>query len=105
MHICHQKACGGTAAEKALGANVLDTGCCGMAGAFGYHEKTAAVAARVGEIELMPALARVAPSDTLVAMVFSCRSQIKNLDGRRAQHLAEVLAAQLERLNALSAHT
>ena len=94
---CHQKACGGTAAEKALGANVLDTGCCGMAGAFGYHEKTAAVGARVGEIELMPALARVAPSDTLVADGFSCRSQIKNLDGRRAQHLAEVLAAQLER--------
>ncbi|WP_019937089.1 FAD-binding and (Fe-S)-binding domain-containing protein [Bordetella sp. FB-8] len=89
---CHHRACGGAQAEKKLGAKVLDTGCCGMAGAFGYHTKTAAVARRVGELELLPKLAQVPEQAELVADGFSCRSQISKLSGRRARHLAEVLA-------------
>ncbi|WP_320533993.1 FAD-binding and (Fe-S)-binding domain-containing protein [Robbsia andropogonis] len=92
---CHQRACGGAGAEKAIGANVLDTGCCGMAGAFGYHEKTASVAKTVGERELLPALHSLSADSTVVADGFSCRTQIKRLSGRHARHLAEILAASL----------
>jgi len=92
---CHHRACGGAAAEKELGAQVLDTGCCGMAGAFGYHAKTAAVARRVGELELLPKLAGLPGEATLVADGFSCRTQIGKLSGRRARHLAEVLAQRI----------
>lgn len=89
---CHHRACGGTGAEQTLGAKVLDTGCCGMAGAFGYHAKTADVARRVGELELLPKLAQVPGQAELVADGFSCRAQIGKLSGRRARHLAQVLA-------------
>jgi Fe-S oxidoreductase len=57
---CHQKACGGVQAEARLvgkaaqSGAVLQTGCCGMAGAFGYHTKTADVARSVAESELVP---------------------------------------------------
>ncbi|MGN6579114.1 MAG: FAD-binding and (Fe-S)-binding domain-containing protein [Bordetella sp.] len=95
---CHHRACGGAAAEKALGATVLDTGCCGMAGAFGYHAKTADLARRVGELELLPKLAQVPEQAELVADGFSCRTQIGKLSGRRARHLAQVLAAHAARL-------
>jgi Fe-S oxidoreductase len=91
---CHHRACGGAAAEKQLGAKVLDTGCCGMAGAFGYHAKTADVARRVGETELLPKLATVPAGAELVADGFSCRTQISKLSGRRALHLAELLATE-----------
>ncbi|WP_316679994.1 FAD-binding and (Fe-S)-binding domain-containing protein [Ralstonia flaminis] len=89
---CHQRACGGTQAESQLGARVLDTGCCGMAGAFGYHTKTAEVARKVGELELLPKLQSVKPEDVLVSDGFSCRCQISHLGGRQAKHLVEVLA-------------
>lgn len=89
---CHQRACGGTQAESKLGAQVLDTGCCGMAGAFGYHAKTAEIARKVGELELLPKLRAVKPEDVLVSDGFSCRSQIAHLGGREAKHLMEVLA-------------
>lgn len=92
---CHQRACGGAGAEKQIGAKVLDTGCCGMAGAFGYHEKTAAVARTVGERELLPKLTPLPADSTVVADGFSCRTQIKRLSGRSARHLAEVLAESL----------
>ncbi|WP_321867872.1 (Fe-S)-binding protein [Paraburkholderia tropica] len=102
MHVhthCHQRACGGAGAEKNLGAKVLDTGCCGMAGAFGYHHKTAAVAKAVGEKELVPKLAALPDNAILVADGFSCRSQIGKLTGRTAQHLAQHLAEAIASAN------
>lgn len=89
---CHQRACGGTQAESQLGARVLDTGCCGMAGAFGYHTKTAEIAQKVGEQELLPKLQSIDPEDVLVSDGFSCRCQISHLGARQAKHLVEVLA-------------
>jgi Fe-S oxidoreductase len=89
---CHQRACGGAGAEKTLGAKVFDTGCCGMAGAFGYHHKTAEVAKAVGEKELVPKLAALPADAVVVADGFSCRTQIGKLTGRTAQHLAQVIA-------------
>jgi Fe-S oxidoreductase len=75
-----------------LEAELLQSGCCGMAGSFGFergdhHE----VAVRQGERVLLPSV-RQAPRDTLVlADGFSCRTQIEQGSGRRAMHLAEVL--------------
>nr|WP_315595214.1 FAD-binding and (Fe-S)-binding domain-containing protein [uncultured Cupriavidus sp.] len=89
---CHQRACGGTSAEQGLGLKVLDTGCCGMAGAFGYHEKTAAVSRRIGETSLLPKLERLSADAVVAADGFSCRSQIRKISGRDARHLAEILA-------------
>ena len=94
---CHQRAWGGMTAEKTLlmsaqtDSSILETGCCGMAGAYGYHQKTAAVARRVGELELKPHIDSC-PHDTLfIADGFSCRSQIKNLSNKKSYHFAEWL--------------
>ncbi|WMD22133.1 FAD-binding and (Fe-S)-binding domain-containing protein [Achromobacter seleniivolatilans] len=89
---CHQRACGGMSSERELGAKVLDTGCCGMAGAFGYHAKTAPVSERIGNTELVPKLNALPTDAVLVADGFSCRNQIGKLSDRNPKHLAEVLA-------------
>jgi FAD/FMN-containing dehydrogenase/Fe-S oxidoreductase len=94
---CHQKACGGVQAESRLidkaahSGGVLQTGCCGMAGAFGYHTKTAYVARAVAESELVPKIQPLNETAVLVTDGFSCRSQIRNTTGRSAIHLAQWL--------------
>jgi hypothetical protein len=72
------------------------SGCCGMAGSFGFEHDKYAVSAAIGELELLPAV-RQAPADWLIiADGFSCREQIAQLTGRHALHLAEVLQMALE---------
>jgi len=75
---------------------VLDTGCCGMAGSFGYHAgEHYDVSVQVAEHSLLPKL-RETPSSTLViADGFSCRGQIEQLDGREALHVAQVVQRAL----------
>jgi Fe-S oxidoreductase len=76
-------------------AELLDAGCCGMAGAFGFEADHYQVAMAVGERRLLPAV-RTADPDTLVlADGFSCRTQIEQATGRHPLHLAEALAAAL----------
>lgn len=94
---CHQKALMKMTHEEALlrkmGATVQspDTGCCGMAGPFGFIEDKFAVSQAVGERVLLPAV-RQAPRETLiVADGFSCQEQIQQATGRRAMHLAELM--------------
>jgi Fe-S oxidoreductase len=98
---CHQKALvgtGGTAAAlrlvPGLAVNVLDTGCCGMAGSFGFEKEHYDLSVKVAELSLLPSL-RAAPGATVVAPGTSCRHQIKDLDGRRALHPLEVIAGQI----------
>jgi FAD/FMN-containing dehydrogenase/Fe-S oxidoreductase len=98
---CHQKALrgtGGTAAAlrlvSGLDVSVLDTGCCGMAGSFGFEKEHFDVSVQIANLDLLPALARE-PGAVVVAPGTSCRHQIKDLAGRRALHPLEVLAAQL----------
>jgi FAD/FMN-containing dehydrogenase/Fe-S oxidoreductase len=70
---------------------LIDAGCCGMAGAFGFERDKYDVSVRVGERVLLPAV-RAATADTLiVADGFSCREQIAQLTGRRPLHLAQVI--------------
>lgn len=77
--------------ELGLEPDVLDSGCCGMAGAFGYERAHHAVSIACAERVMAPAI-RSAPDDALVvADGFSCRTQIEHQTGRRALHTAEVL--------------
>jgi FAD/FMN-containing dehydrogenase/Fe-S oxidoreductase len=98
---CHQKSVldmGGDAkllSELGLDFEVLESGCCGMAGSFGFEEGKYELSQQIGERVLLPAV-REAPTDTLViADGFSCREQIAQGTGRRAMHTAEVLQLAL----------
>ena len=96
---CHQKALWGNASDlsllKASGCQVLspDTGCCGMAGSFGYRPEHAEASRRIAQLALLPALAASGDA-AIVANGFSCREQIEALTGRRALHIAELLAGR-----------
>jgi FAD/FMN-containing dehydrogenase/Fe-S oxidoreductase len=99
---CHQKALRGTSGTAALlrrvpglDVTVLDAGCCGMAGSFGFEKEHYDVSVRIANLALLPALA-AAPEATVVAPGTSCRHQIKDLAGRRALHPLEVVAAALK---------
>jgi Fe-S oxidoreductase len=72
-------------------ASTLDTGCCGLAGHFGFERAHSALSRKVAEHALLPALAGLDPGTTVVADGFSCRTQISHLTGRTARHLAEVV--------------
>ncbi len=74
---------------------VLDTGCCGMAGSFGYEKDHYDISMDIGEQRLFPVL-RNLPDDAIIcAPGFSCRHQIAHGVGRKAHHPAEVLAKAL----------
>jgi Fe-S oxidoreductase len=96
---CHHKAVfGGPKAEAALlrqaGAQVemIESGCCGMAGPFGFEADKFEVSRTIANQQLMPALKNAATDTILVADGFSCREQIEQLGHRQARHFAEVLA-------------
>ena len=98
---CHQHAVLGFGpdAEVLRGAGVrpevLDSGCCGVAGNFGFERGHYDVSMACGEHALLPAVRDADPDSLVVADGFSCRTQIAHGTERRAQHLAEVLDARL----------
>ncbi len=69
----------------------LDSGCCGMAGAFGFERKNYEISMRIGERVLLPRVREAAEDTLIIADGFSCREQIAQATGRKALHLAEVL--------------
>jgi len=96
---CHQKAFDALAPSMALLARIpglesalLDSGCCGMAGAFGYHAEHYTLSMAMAEDVLLPAVRRARAQDLLVAEGTSCRHQIMDGSGRKAVHLASVVA-------------
>jgi Fe-S oxidoreductase len=94
---CHHKSIMGIGAEESLlrktGAELqsIDSGCCGMAGPFGFEKEKYAVSQAVGERLLLPAVRNTAENALIVSDGFSCREQILQATGRRAIHLAEAL--------------
>jgi FAD/FMN-containing dehydrogenase/Fe-S oxidoreductase len=78
-----------------LDFQVLDSGCCGMAGSFGFEADKYEVSVQIGERVLLPAVRRAAPETLIVADGFSCFQQIEALTGRRPLHIAEVLQMAL----------
>ena len=96
---CHQKALVGVADTRKLitqasgvEPRVIDSGCCGMAGSFGYEHYDLSM--KIGERVLFPAV-RAAPQASIIAPGFSCRHQIEHGTGRKAQHPIEFLADRL----------
>jgi FAD/FMN-containing dehydrogenase/Fe-S oxidoreductase len=99
---CHHKAIMGMDAEEAtlkrlgLDYRLLDSGCCGMAGAFGFEKGDHyRVSIGAGERVLLPAVRQAGPDTLVIADGFSCREQISQTTHRRALHLADVLQLAL----------
>jgi FAD/FMN-containing dehydrogenase/Fe-S oxidoreductase len=94
---CHQKALIGTAPTVAAltwaGYEVseVDSGCCGMAGSFGFEREHYDVSVALGNRRLAPAVKATDPDTEVIAPGISCRQQIEHLAGRRAKHPAEAL--------------
>jgi Fe-S oxidoreductase len=94
---CHHKALMKMADEESLlkkmGAQVVapDTGCCGMAGPFGFDADKYEVSMAIGERVLLPAVRNASAETIIVSDGFSCREQIYQGTGRKALHLAEVI--------------
>jgi Fe-S oxidoreductase len=100
---CHQKSVFGMAAEMALlkrlgiRAHSVETGCCGMAGAFGFNPRHYEVSVKAAESALLPAVRAASEKTLIVASGYSCREQIAQLSDRDALHIAEVVALALKR--------
>ncbi|PYN31630.1 MAG: oxidoreductase [Candidatus Rokuibacteriota bacterium] len=98
---CHQKALVGTGPTvAALGwagfrVEEVDSGCCGMAGSFGFEREHYDISVALGGRRLAPAVKAAHADTVIVAPGISCRQQIEHLAGRRALHPAEVLRAAL----------
>lgn len=101
---CHQKSFAGMGAVERvlrlvpeLDVAVIESSCCGMAGAFGYQAETYEVSKAMGELSLLPAVRAADSEAIIVADGTSCRHQIKDGTGRQAIHVARLLADSLER--------
>jgi FAD/FMN-containing dehydrogenase/Fe-S oxidoreductase len=99
---CHQKSFDAFGAVQdvlklvpGLSVESIESSCCGMAGSFGYGKDTIDVSLAMGELSLLPAV-RKAPEDAvIIADGTSCRHQIHDGTGRKAVHVAQVLARSL----------
>ena len=96
---CHHHSVMGLDADRTLlgklglDFKILDAGCCGMAGAFGFEAEHHEVSLAIAGQALLPAVRAAGPEVLILADGFSCREQISQLTGRRPRHLAEVVAA------------
>ena len=98
---CHTKALAGNRPMRecleAIGARVIDlqTGCCGMAGSFGYERDHYDVSMQIGELKLFPEVRKLDERATVCAPGFSCRHQIADGTERKGEHPAEILVGML----------
>jgi Fe-S oxidoreductase len=97
---CHQKATFGTGGMekiyrrmKDVSLNFPDTGCCGMAGSFGYEKGHYDISQKIAETELIPAINMQDPDTLIVANGFSCRHQIKDFSTKNPVHWVESIRA------------
>ncbi len=94
---CHQKALWGVDAEKSLfrkmgmHCEILDAGCCGMAGSFGFLKEHQEVSKACGERVLAPAVRKAKDKSVFISDGFSCREQVRHLTAVEGKHLAEIL--------------
>jgi len=98
---CHQRATGSPTADRAVleaagfSVEVLDAGCCGLAGSFGFHAELDQLSRRVADGGFRPALEALPASTGLVVDGFSCATQAAQLGIGTTKSLAEVLDATL----------
>ncbi|HMC05970.1 MAG TPA: FAD-linked oxidase C-terminal domain-containing protein [Solirubrobacterales bacterium] len=94
---CHHEAVMGLDPDQellermGLDFEVLDSGCCGMAGSFGFERDHYEISVKIGERRLLPAVRDAADDTLVIADGFSCKTQIAELTERRALHLAQVM--------------
>ncbi len=95
---CHQKSLASTTPSlfvlgfpENYSVEEIPSGCCGMAGSFGYEKEHYDLSMKVGELVLFPAVRNSAPQTIIAAPGTSCRHQIKDGTGRTAFHPVEVL--------------
>jgi Fe-S oxidoreductase len=94
---CHQKALYGTTTMKSTlnlnenAVNEIPSGCCGMAGSFGYEKEHYDLSEKIGEGILFPKVRNLKHGTTLVANGFSCRHQIEHFTGVKPKHWVEVV--------------
>lgn len=100
---CHQKSLVGTKKTLDVLSSVpgfhvseIPSGCCGLAGSFGYEKEHYAISMQIGELHLFPAVRSSAPDVMIVANGTSCRSQITQGTQRQAIHLAEAIASTFD---------
>jgi len=100
---CHQQATGGIDADRklleqmGLEVELPDSGCCGLAGSFGFERDHYELSMACGERVLLPAVRGASLETLVVTNGFSCRTQIEQgRTGRRALHLAQVLKVARE---------
>jgi Fe-S oxidoreductase len=100
---CHQKSLVGTNPSQRMlmlppGYTVteVDSGCCGMAGAFGYEVEHYNISIAMAERRLLPAVRKQSEHTLIAAAGVSCRQQIKHGTGRQALHPAEILRAAMK---------
>ncbi|SRR5579883_546933 len=98
MHLhCHHRSVfgdgeGSTLLDHAgINADVVNAGCCGMAGAFGFEEEHYDISLQIGERRLLPKVRETPTDHLIIADGFSCREQIEQTTGRKTLHFAEVL--------------
>jgi len=99
---CHQKAFGATDAVQrtldlvpGLDSRLIESSCCGMAGAFGYEAEHANISMQMAERDLLPAVRDTDDETLLIADGFSCRHQIADGTGRQALHVARIIEKAL----------
>jgi len=99
---CHQKALYGTQGMKTIfsksdrAASEIPSGCCGMAGSFGYETEHYEISRKIGEQTLFGAAKSMKAGTTLVANGFSCRHQIEHFTGVKPKHWVEVVRAKMD---------
>ena len=98
---CHQKALFGTNSLKFIFEQIpgvelqeLPSGCCGMAGSFGYEKEHYDISKRIGENGLFPPIRKSSSDTAIIASGFSCRHQIQDFTDRKAVHWVELLAVE-----------
>ena len=103
---CHQKALfgmqGDTALLDKLGVRwrLLETGCCGMAGSFGFDAQHYDLSMKIGEDKLLPLVRAVSPDTIVLTNGFSCREQIEHGTGRASLHIAQLAWRALQQRSA-----
>jgi Fe-S oxidoreductase len=99
---CHQKAIMGMSAEQELYSKlgldfeVLDSGCCGLAGSWGFEHDKYDLSLKIGERRLLPTVRNADRDTVLIADGFSCKTQVEHATERRALHTAQILKMALD---------
>lgn len=94
---CHQKALYGTNTMKILlkssghDVNEIPSGCCGMAGSFGYEKEHYELSKKIGDEILFPAIGKLQKNEDIVACGFSCRHQIEHFTNANPKHFVEAI--------------